>query len=91
MEHYTRCKNQLGSQEYDLFFGLDVDKASIAVSVRDMQVLIKSLKLPYNSRDLLAFFSKHYPGKRIIFAYEAGPTASDCTIRSAARAIIAWW
>lgn len=73
MENYTR--DQLQSSICDeLFVGLDVDKASISLTVRDKQKSLKSLKIPYDSENLLSFIDKHYPGKHVKYVYEAGPT-----------------
>lgn len=74
MQDYTRDADGWKSEAYDLFFGLDVDKSSISVSVRDRDRLAKSVKMPYDARNLLSFVEKHYAGARVIFAYEAGPT-----------------
>lgn len=60
--------------EYDAFFGLDVDKQSIAVTIVDHGQKIKSMKMPYNADALINYTKKHFPDKRIAFAYEAGPT-----------------
>jgi len=59
---------------YDIFAGLDVDKRSIAMTFSDHQTLIKSQRLPYSSAQLLNYVSKHFPGQRVAFVYEAGPT-----------------
>ena len=74
MSDYIRNQSDLRISEYDLFVGLDVDKTSISVSVHDGQNLLKSLTVPYNPQNLLSFIGKHYPEKRVVFAYEAGPT-----------------
>jgi len=74
VEDYTRYDERWRSEEYDLFFGLDVDKSSISVSVRDKQCLLKSLKMPYDAQNLLSYVQRHCLGNRVIFAYEAGPT-----------------
>jgi transposase len=74
MQDYIRQSGGRRNDEYDLFFGLDVDKVSLAVTVRDERDLIRSLKMPYDSGNLLSFVEKHYAGKRVMFAYEAGPT-----------------
>jgi len=74
MEDYTRYDERWRSEEYDLFFGLDVDKSSISVSVRDEQCVLKSVKMPYDGQNLLSFVERHYSGNRMIFVYEAGPT-----------------
>ena len=61
-------------REYEVFGGLDVDHHSIAVTFTDHQKLIRSLRLPYSARQLLNYVGKHFPGQRLAFAYEAGPT-----------------
>jgi transposase len=60
--------------DYDIFAGLDVDKWSIAMTVCDHKTLIKSQRLPYSSAQLLNYVGKHFPGQRVAFVYEAGPT-----------------
>ena len=61
-------------RDYDIFGGLDVDKKSIAVTFRDHGTMRKSLKLPYSGKQLLNYTRKHFPGQRVAFVYEAGPT-----------------
>jgi transposase len=59
---------------YDIFAGLDVDKRSIAMTFCDHNTLIKSQRLPYSSEQLLNYVHKQFPGQRVAFVYEAGPT-----------------
>ena len=59
---------------FDIFAGLDVDKKSMATTFSDHGTLFKSLRLPYSSMQLLNYVHKHFPGKRVAFVYEAGPT-----------------
>lgn len=61
-------------RDYDIFGGLDVDKKSIAVTFTDHGTMRKSLKLPYSASQLLNYTGKHFPGQRVVFVYEAGPT-----------------
>lgn len=61
-------------RDYEIFAGLDVDKKSIAVTFADHTQLMKSMRLPYSAEYLLNYVRKFYPGQRIAFAYEAGPT-----------------
>src|SRR5882762_10853596 len=61
-------------RDYDVFAGLDVDKRSIAITFTDHGTMRKSLKLPYSGRQLLNYTRKHFPGQRVAFVYEAGPT-----------------
>src|SRR5688572_24187246 len=59
-------------RDHDIFGGLDVDKKSMAV--RDHGTMRKSLKLPNSASQLLNYTRKHFPGQRVAFVYEAGPT-----------------
>jgi transposase len=61
-------------RDYDIFGGLDVDKKSIAVTFTDHGTMRKSFKLPYSASALLNYTRKHFPGQRVAFVYEAGPT-----------------
>jgi len=61
-------------RDYDIFGGLDVDKKSMAVTFTDHGTMRKSVKLPYSARQLLNYTRKHFPGQRVAFVYEAGPT-----------------
>jgi len=74
MQDYIRNTGRPGRGEWDLSIGLDVDKSSISVSVHDQQDIIRSLKMPHDAQNLLSFVRNTYPRKRLIFAYEAGPT-----------------
>ena len=61
-------------RDYDVFLGLDVDKVNLAATVVDHQMLMRSFKMPCRADHLLAYTRKHFPGKKVAFAYEAGPT-----------------
>jgi transposase len=61
-------------RDYDVFGGLDVDKKSLAVTFTDHGTMQKSLRLPYSATQLLNYTRKHFPGQRVAFVYEAGPT-----------------
>lgn len=62
------------ARDFDIFAGLDVDKRSIAATFTDHGTMQKSLKLPYSPAHLLNYTEKHFPGQRVAFVYEAGPT-----------------
>jgi len=69
----------MGSQtfiprDYDVFAGLDVDKRSISVTFTDHQGSVKSMRMPYNVEYLVNHVRKHYGERKVVFAYEAGPT-----------------
>jgi transposase len=61
-------------RDYEIFAGLDVDKQSIAVTFANHRELVKSLRLPYSSQQLVSYVRKHFPAQRVAFVYEAGPT-----------------
>ncbi len=60
--------------DFDVFAGLDVDKTSISVTFVDKEGLVKSMRIPYSCENLLNYTNRHFYGKRVVFAYEAGPT-----------------
>lgn len=61
-------------RNYEIFSGLDVDKSSIAMTFADHNGLLRSLRLPYSSEQLLNYVRKHFPQQQVAFVYEAGPT-----------------
>ena len=65
---------ELIPRDYDVFGGLDVDHHSIAATFADHGKLMQSLRLPYSAAQLINYARKHFPGQRLAFVYEAGPT-----------------
>src|SRR5712691_3278057 len=61
-------------REFDIFGGLDVDKKTIAVTFINQEGVLQSFSVPYRAEHLLNYVSKHFAGKKVAFAYEAGPT-----------------
>jgi transposase len=61
-------------RDYDVFAGLDVDKKSMSVVFADHQGALRALRMAHQATPLLNYVRKHYPGQRVAFAYEAGPT-----------------
>jgi transposase len=61
-------------KDYDIFIGIDVDKSSFSFTVKDHSTMKKSKKVPANTKSFYNYIQKTYPGKKIICAYEAGPT-----------------
>jgi transposase len=60
---------------YDVFVGIDVDKTSFSVSFADHKMRgFKSFKMPANPEGLKSYFDRRLPDKKILFAYESGPT-----------------
>jgi transposase len=59
---------------FDEFIGMDVDKKSISISVYSHAGFVKSLHTPYGSDHVITYIQKRFPDKRVILAYEAGPT-----------------
>jgi transposase len=74
MEHVTTTAREICPDEYDVFVGMDVDKRSIAMTLMDRFGQRKSLKMGYDPQAVLSYVSRHFPGRRVLFAYEAGPT-----------------
>jgi transposase len=61
-------------REFEIFGGLDVDKKSMAITFMSHQGIIQSFSVPNRAEHLLSYVNKHFSGKKIAFAYEAGPT-----------------
>lgn len=61
-------------REFDIFGGLDVDKKTIAVTFMNHEGVLQSFSVPYRAEHLVNYVSKHFAGKKVAFAYEAGPT-----------------
>lgn len=61
-------------RNYDIFSGLDVDKAKIAVNFFDHEKSVKSMQIPNDADNLLGYVRKNFAGQKVAFAYEAGPT-----------------
>lgn len=78
--------------EYDIFAGLDVDKRSIAVTFTNHYGFMRSVGMPYKVEQVGNYVRKHFPDKKVAFAYEAGPTGYglyDELVAQAYRCIIA--
>ena len=61
-------------QNYSTFVGIDVDKNSYAITIKDSIGLSVSKKMPANPEHLHNHIKKQYGDRDVIFAYEAGPT-----------------
>jgi transposase len=74
MSDTSRFVRKIQPGEYDVFVGMDVDSRSIALCHIDQQGEEKSVGMPHQSASLLSYVGRHFPGKRLAFVYEAGPT-----------------
>lgn len=59
---------------YDIFIGIDVGKNSFSFTVEDEKDMMRSKTIPSNPEQFFCYIEKNYADKRILFAYEAGPT-----------------
>lgn len=62
------------AQDYDRYIGIDVDKKSYVFKVGDHNIMSRSKKIPANPEQLFNYIQNHLKDKRVICAYEAGPT-----------------
>jgi transposase len=60
--------------EYDIFIGIDVDKASNVLTAIDHWGEEKRAHVPYQGTALIRYLGRHFSGKRVVLVYEAGPT-----------------
>ncbi len=70
----TNESSKFKPRDYDIFVGLDVDKKKMVITCSDHGTMQRSLSLPYSAQQLLNYTHKHFPGQRLAFVYEAGPT-----------------
>jgi transposase len=61
-------------KNYDTFVGIDVDKNKFSFTVMDNNIMKNSRTIPSDPQMLYNYISKNYPDKKVLFAYEAGPT-----------------
>lgn len=61
-------------RDYDVFAGTDVDKRNYAVTFLDHQGRSKSISMNSKPEQLVKTTRNLFPGKKVCFAYEAGPT-----------------
>lgn len=61
-------------EDYEVFIGLDVDKSSFSFAAKDHGIMNQTKKIPSQPDNLVQYIRKTYPGKKVICAYEAGPT-----------------
>ena len=62
-------------QAYDVFIGIDVDKKSFSFTVQDHNnTMNRSKKIPSNPEQLYNYIGNNFSNKRVLCAYEAGPT-----------------
>jgi transposase len=83
---------QIIPRDYDVFAGLDVDKRSMSVVFADHDGAQRALRMAHSATPLLNYVRKHYPGQRVAFAYEAGPTGfglHDELVRQAYTCVVA--
>ena len=67
-------KYRFNLNDFEVFCGMDVSKKSISLTFLTIDGSMRSLKLPYDSSAVMNYMRRHYPGKRVAFVYEAGPT-----------------
>ena len=65
----------INPREHDVFIGIDVDKTSFSVTYKPRELnAYKSFKIPANPSHLKNYFQNRFEDKKLLFAYEAGPT-----------------
>jgi transposase len=71
-----RVRNRKGGIDpaaYEVFVGLEVDKRNMSVRIEDGERAVKK-RMPHDCQSLNHYLDKHYRGKLIAIAYEAGGT-----------------
>jgi len=65
------------SKDFETFIGIDVDKKSYVFTVGDHYTLSRAKKIPAKPKHLYNFIQNNLTDKKVICAYEAGPTGFD--------------
>lgn len=65
------------SKDFESFIGIDVDKKSYVFTVGDHNTLSRAKKIPAKPKHLYNFIQNNLTDKKVICAYEAGPTGFD--------------
>lgn len=71
---HTNTYSKFIPREYDVFCGMDVDKNSISATFCTHGGEMTSIKTQYDAKNLMNYVKNRYPGQKIVYAYEAGPT-----------------
>ena len=61
-------------KQHDVFLGTDVDKNSFSFTVTDHDDMKINKKIPSNAENFCNYITKNFKDKRVLCAYEAGPT-----------------
>jgi len=61
-------------RDYEIFVGVDVGKKSFSFTVKDHNVMSKTKTIPSEPEQLYNYTMKRFSDRRVLFAYEAGPT-----------------
>lgn len=62
------------AKNYDTFIGIDTDKKSFVFSIGDRNIVKRAKKIPAKPEHLHNYIQKNCKDKKVICAYEAGPT-----------------
>ncbi|MDM7912242.1 MAG: IS110 family transposase [Methanotrichaceae archaeon] len=92
MNDCTTYPTRIDPGDYDLFVGMDVDKRSAAVTLSNDAGQMKSLKMGYDPQATISYVRQRFPGRRAIFAYEAGPTGfglHDALVEAGYKCLVA--
>lgn len=70
----NQFNHKIIARDYDVFAGTDVDKRNYAVTFINHQGHLKSIFMNAKPEQLVKTTRNLFPGKKVCFAYEAGPT-----------------
>lgn len=59
---------------FDIFVGIDDSKTKLSFTVMDKLALISSKTIPSDPKNVYNYIQRHFPDKRSLYGYEAGPT-----------------
>jgi transposase len=67
-------RNIMQVRNYELLAPMDVDKKGIHLVIMNQDRVLRKIRLPYGGANIFNYVEKKFPGEKVLFAYEAGPT-----------------
>ena len=64
-------------RDFDIFIGIDTDKNHYSFTVKDQHILSMAKSMTSNPENMYNYIHNRFADKRVICAYEAGPTGFD--------------
>jgi transposase len=71
---FVESVDRIIPRQFEIFIGLDVDKASYHVTAMSGAGIVRQLRLPAQPAGLVRWVGRQFAGRAVVLVYEAGPT-----------------